>query len=121
MPSTGPPPTVTRLMLLTRRIPRFVLPFAVCLVILAVFIPLKPLMPGAGTDMSWMMAFNQAVAQHLTFGKDIIITFGPYASVYTWVYHPATDRLMIWGGAFLGLGYFALLLLLMLVWQWRSP
>jgi hypothetical protein len=99
-------------MLLTRGVLRFVLSFGLCLVILAVFIPLNPLMPNAGTDMSWMMPFNQAVAQHLIFGKDIIITFGPYAAIYTKVYHPATDRLMIWGSTFLGLSYFALLLLL---------
>ena len=101
-------PSVTR----SRRILRFVLAFALCLTILAVFIPLNPAMPLAGLDMSWMMAMNQAIAQHLVFGKDIVFTFGPYASIYTKLYHPATDRLMIWGSLFLGASYFALLLLL---------
>jgi hypothetical protein len=80
--------------------------------ILAVFVPLEPAMPVSGLDMSWMIGLNQAVAQHLVFGRDIVLTFGPYASIYTELYHPATDRLMICGSLFLGLAYFLLLLLL---------
>jgi hypothetical protein len=112
MSSAGSRSTVDQLMQLTRSVLRFVLLFVLCLVILAVFIPLNPSMPSSGTDMSWMMAMNQAVAQHLVFGRDIIFTYGPYASIYTKVYHPATDRLMIWGSALLGVSYFGLLLLL---------
>jgi hypothetical protein len=96
----------------THRVLRFLLALVLCLTILAVFIPLNPLMPVPGLDMSWMMAMNQAVAQHLVFGKDIVFTFGPYASIYTKLYHPATDRMMVWGSLFLGVSYFALLLLL---------
>ena len=55
---------------------------------------------------------NQGVAQGLVFGKDIVFTFGPYASIYTELYHPATDRLMVSGSLFLGLSYALLLLLL---------
>lgn len=80
--------------------------------ILAVFIPLEPLMPRPGLDMSWMMGVNQATEQHLVIGKDVVVTFGPYATVYTELYHPATDRLMIVSSFFLGLAYFLLLLLL---------
>jgi hypothetical protein len=89
-----------------------VLALILCLTVLAVFIPLNPLMPASGLDLSWMMAMNQAVAQHLEFGRDVIFTFGPYASIYTELYHPATDRRMIWGSLFLGLAYFSLLLFL---------
>jgi hypothetical protein len=99
-------------MRITRSVFRLVLTLALCLTVLTVFVPLNPSIPVRGTDMSWMMAMNQAVAQHLVFGKDIIFTFGPYASIYTKLYHPATDRLMMWGSLFLGLCYFALLLLL---------
>jgi hypothetical protein len=95
-----------------RAVPRFILGLVLCLTILAVFVPLDPLMPVAGLDTSWMMAMNQAVARHLVFGTDIVFTFGPYASIYTGLYHPATDRLMILGSLFLGLSYFALLVLL---------
>ena len=46
---------------------------------------------------------NQAVAQGLAIGKDLIFTFGPYASIYTREYHPGTDHLMVFGSLFLGL------------------
>ena len=85
---------------------------ALCLTVLAVFVPLNPSMPVSGLDTSWMMSMNQAVAQHLVFGRDIIFTFGPYASIYTGLYHPATDWRMIWSSSFLGLAYFVLLLFL---------
>ena len=80
--------------------------------VLAVFVPLEPMMPVPGLDPSWMFDMNQAVAQHLVFGRDIVLTFGPYASIYTELYHPATDRMMICGSLFLGLSYFLLLFLL---------
>jgi hypothetical protein len=59
-----------------------------------------------------MFAMNQAVAHGFVFGKDIVFTFGPYSSIYTELYDPATDNLMIFGSLFLGLCYgFQLLLL----------
>ena len=105
-------PTEANAARITARVLRLVLVLALCLTVLAVFIPLNPWIPGRGTDMSWMMAMNQAVAQHLVFGRDVVFTFGPYASIYTKLYHPATDRLMMWGSLFLGCCYFAMLLLL---------
>ncbi len=36
---------------------------------------------------------NQGVARGFVFGKDIISTFGLYASIKTQLYDPATDRL----------------------------
>jgi hypothetical protein len=79
---------------------------------LAVFIPLNPMFPRPGLDPSYHFAINQAVAQRLVFGKDIIFTMGPYGSINTRLYHPATDSLMVWGGLFLGVCYSLLLLLL---------
>jgi hypothetical protein len=75
------------------------------LTIACLFIPLNPAMPMEGLDNSWMFGMNQAVAQKLAFGRDIIFTFGPYASVYTKEYHPATDFLMLLGGTCLALSY----------------
>jgi len=49
---------------------------------------------------------NQAVAQGLVFGTDIIFTYGPYASVITGGYHPATDHAMIGGSLLFGTCYF---------------
>lgn len=73
--------------------------------IVCVFIPLSPLMPMEGLDNSWMFGINQAVGQKLAFGRDIIFTFGPYASVYTKEYHPATDFLMLLGSSCLAISY----------------
>jgi hypothetical protein len=53
---------------------------------------------------------NEATARHLNYGQDIIFTFGPYASIYTRNYHPATDFLMLFGSLFLGLCYAFVLL-----------
>ena len=76
-----------------------------------VFVPFSPMMPGDGLDSSWVLGINQAVAQGLAFGRDIVFTFGPYASIYTESYHPATDHLMVGGSLYLGLSYgFALFL-----------
>ena len=64
----------------------------------ASIVPLKPDMPDRSLDGSWAWSMNQAVAQHLVFGRDIVFTFGPYASIYTRTYHPATDALMLGDG-----------------------
>jgi len=81
--------------------------------LVAVMVPLAPLMPTAGLDPSWRYAINQAVAQRLAFGSDVVFTFGPYGSVYTRMFHPATDGLMLGGSLFLAVGYWACLLVLM--------
>jgi hypothetical protein len=91
---------------------RYFLAFILFLTVLAVFVPLEPSMPADGLDTSWMFAMNQGVAQGLVFGRDIVFTFGPYASIYTELYHPATDRLMVSGSLFLGFSYALLLMLL---------
>jgi hypothetical protein len=62
-------------------------------------IPLRPGFPAPGLDASWAYAMNEAVARHLVFGQDILLTFGPLASVYTGMYHPATDWIMLFGRA----------------------
>lgn len=80
--------------------------------VVAVFVPLNPMMPTAGLDPSWMFSMNKAVATHLAIGKEIIFTFGPYASIYTRLYHPETDALMVFGSLFLGLCYAVALLYL---------
>jgi hypothetical protein len=91
---------------------RYFLALVLFLTVLAVFVPLAPAMPADGLDTSWMFAMNQGVAQGLVFGRDIVFTFGPYASIYTELYHPATDRLMVCGSLFLGFSYALLLVLL---------
>ena len=58
---------------------------------------LDPGMPDAGLDGSWVYPINQAVAQRMAFGHDIIFTYGPYASVWNHTYHPATVWMMLLG------------------------
>ncbi|OZI20930.1 hypothetical protein CAL26_26100 [Bordetella genomosp. 9] len=72
-------------------------------------IPFDPAMPGSGIDPSWRYALNEAVARHFVFGKDLIFTFGPYGSLYTQMYHPATDARMLTGSAYLALCFIGLL------------
>ena len=38
---------------------------------IAKFVPFSPAMPAAGLDPSWVFGLNQAVAQGLSFGKEI--------------------------------------------------
>src|SRR5213594_5133281 len=80
--------------------------------LLAVFVPFSPELPVIGNEGSWRFALNQAVGQGLVFGTDIIYTYGPYASIFTRYYHPATDWLMLGGSGFLGLCNAVLLIVL---------
>jgi hypothetical protein len=81
--------------------------------VFAVFTALSPGMPAAGLDPSWSTALNQAVGQGLVFGRDIVFTYGPYASVITREYHPATFQLMLLGQGVVALCYAITLLLLL--------
>ena len=89
---------------------------ALLLVTLAcVFVPLSPRLPpdavvaatsdAGALDWSWAVALNQAMVQGLHFGPDINFTFGPYASVYTLAYGPATDTLVLIASALLAAAY----------------
>ncbi|WP_058387213.1 hypothetical protein, partial [Legionella shakespearei] len=95
------------------------LKFALLILMIPVFVPFAPKMPAPGLDSSWALGLNQAVAQGLAFGKDIIFTLGPYSSVYTKAYHPATDALMLGGSFYLVLSYWLNLVILMKNAQWR--
>ena len=58
---------------------------------------LSPDMPYPQQDSAWALAVNQAVADRLAFGRDIIYPIGPWGSVYAGQYHPATDGMMLAG------------------------
>lgn len=75
------------------------------LILICLIVPLAPAMPAAGLDPSWMLAINQAVAQGLSFGREVVFTFGPYAAIYTHLYHPATDAMALFGAAHVVLGF----------------
>ena len=87
--------------------------------LIAIFVPWLPWMPASGLDPSWCFAINQAVAQGLSFGREVIYMFGPYGSIYTRQYHPATDSMMIIGSLYLALNYWIALIFLMKKNKWR--
>ncbi|PWY54885.1 hypothetical protein DGG96_14805 [Legionella qingyii] len=88
------------------------------LTLIIAFVPFSPKMPAPGIDPSWALGLNQAVAQGLAFGKEIIFTLGPYSSLYTKAYHPATDLMMIAGCLYLAFTYWGCLLFLMKKNRW---
>lgn len=72
-------------------------------------IPFLPDMPASGLDLSWRYALNVAVSQGLVFGRDVVFTFGPLASVYSQLYSPGTDHLMMAGSTVYGAAFCAVL------------
>jgi len=94
---------------LLTRIPSFLFYVFFSFTAIGIFIPLNPLMPKKGLDPSWEYAMNEAVARHMDFGKQVMFTYGPYASIITHVYSPATDRRMMLGSLLVGMSYVAAL------------
>lgn len=80
-------------------------PILLLITSISVFVPFSPRMPGEGLDPSWALGINQAITQGLQIGRNIIFTFGPYASIYTKSFHPETDNLMIWGSLYIALSF----------------
>ena len=96
----------------------FPLKLILLFILISVLVPFSPKMPAPGLDSSWALGLNQAVALGLSFGNDIIFTLGPYSSIYTKAYHPATDWMMIGGGLYLACAYWISLILLMKGIKW---
>jgi hypothetical protein len=76
---------------------------ALCVTFL-LLMPLYPAQIADGLDPSWSYAVNEALVRHLVFGRDLIFTFGPLASVYTHLYHPGVDATMLTFSAFFAAG-----------------
>jgi hypothetical protein len=74
---------------------------------LFVFVPFYPRFPSFGGQSSWVYAMNEAISRNMVFGRDVVFTSGPLASVYTRIYHPATDPLMLGLGSFFAAAFFA--------------
>jgi hypothetical protein len=90
-----------------------ILKIALLITAVSVFVPFSPNMPEANLDPSYKFGINQAVAQGLSFGQDIIFTYGPYASIQTKTYHPATDLMMIGGSLYLAISFWLVIIFLM--------
>ena len=80
--------------------------------VVCVFVPFWPVLPLGDSEASWAFGLNQAVAQGMVFGRDILYTLGPYAAMYTRTYHPATDQFITTGALYLGLLFATVLVLL---------
>lgn len=65
------------------------------------YVPLMPIMPARVDGERY--AANEALALGMQFGRDFIFTSGPYASVYTKLYHPFADLFMILGGSLIAI------------------
>lgn len=74
----------------------------------AAIIPINPSMPGSGLDPSWVYGIGEAVARKLVFGTDLIFTFGPYASIYSFAYHPATYRYVLFASIWMASCFYLL-------------
>jgi hypothetical protein len=66
------------------------------------FMPGWPFFPGEGLDFSWAWAVNAAASRGMSFGHDIVFTYGPYASLASRMYDPELRWLIIGGSALLG-------------------
>lgn len=98
---------------------RIVTLFILLVTLIAVMVPLDPNMPSAGLDPSWQLGLNQAVTQHLSFGKEIAFTYGPYAFIYTQLYSPSTDFMALSASLYLVVCYFLAILILSKHINWR--
>jgi hypothetical protein len=107
------PPTTPRAQAWIAVASRRLLSALLLLTLVAVLVPFAPRMPGVGLDPSWRFGVNQAVAQRLAFGSEILFTAGPYGAIYTRVFHPATDAMMLGGSLYLAFSYWACLVFLM--------
>lgn len=85
------------------------------------FVPLTPFMPREDLDAAWMFGLNQAVAQHLAFGRDLVFTFGPYASIFIRTYDPAVVTRMLAGSALLALTFLVCMAVLLRQREGRWP
>ena len=80
---------------------RVVIPILLLAGTALVLVPWWPYMPEAGLDPSWVQALNEAVGLGRQFGRELVFTYGPMASVLTAQFHPATDTRMLIGGLFI--------------------
>ena len=77
-------------------------------------IPLEPLVPDIGLDSSWAYALNLAHVQNLTFGRDVVFTFGPLG----YLFYPVPELVAPLPAFALGWAVYALFLFgTFLIWR----
>ena len=89
-----------------------ILSISLMITALIVIAPLYPIMPSSDLDASSMYAINEAVADGFAFGREVIFPYGPYGAIYTRMFHPGTDALVMGAGLFFGLCFGVVFILL---------
>jgi len=84
---------------------KLVFPALVFLVGSTLYLPLPHTYPSAGLDPSWRYALNESQALEIAFGRDIIFTIGPYTSLWSHLFHPATFWVVLVAGLALTLAF----------------
>lgn len=97
--------------------PRYLASGLLAILCLLTVVWLAPNFPYFGQDSGWPLALNQAVGSHAVFGQDIIFNLGPWASVYTGQYHPATSVMMHVGSAIVAAALWGGLIVLTSGWR----
>ncbi len=99
------PSLLGKVLCLTSHVANIFLLLFLFLTLICVFVPFSPNMPSLGLDASWVIGMNEAIGRGFSIGKQIVFTFGPYSSVYTKHYHPATDVLTLLGGTMVAIPF----------------
>ena len=93
---------------------------ALLVVVTLIVVPYSPKMPSASLDASWVLGINHAVSLGLSFGKQVVFSMGPYASVYTKSFHPSTFFLTVFGCVLLSISYWASMVSNKKIsWDWK--
>lgn len=95
-----------------------ILKFILLITFIALFVVFYPIMPAADLDASWMFGVNQALAQGLSFGREVIFTYGPYAAIFTKVYSPASYLMTLSGSLYIALVFWLASIFLITRTQW---
>ncbi|MBD9515404.1 hypothetical protein [Pseudomonas sp. PDM22] len=111
MPIFSTTPATGRAQITASRILQWLIHATVMILLVGIVAPIAPRLPDMGLDASWAVGIQEALAQRLVIGQDVVFTFGPYASLFTFMYHPQSDLLGVISGTILGAIYGTLLLI----------
>ncbi|MGQ3887945.1 hypothetical protein ACQUW5_02790 [Legionella sp. CNM-1927-20] len=73
--------------------------------VFCVLVPFSPEMPKEGLDPSREFGMSQAIVHGMIFGKNIIAAYGPYAFIYTKIYHPLIEHRMMMAALYLAFSF----------------
>jgi hypothetical protein len=88
------------------------------LLTVSIFVPSKPQLPDSELDASWEVVLHWAHAQPLTFGRDLVFTYGPWGFILQG-YSPQTFGWVVAGWVLYGATFFTALCVLAHRMRWR--